>query len=74
MGSERALHRDRPHFHPRSVIEARHALCDRRRLLEAARGQQQVTSEYPGSMWVGGPTPFFPTPEAGESNMKIVFR
>jgi hypothetical protein len=27
MGSERALRRDRPHFHPRSVIEARHALC-----------------------------------------------
>jgi hypothetical protein len=29
--------------------------------------------KYPGSMWVGGPPPFFPTPEAGESNMKIVF-
>jgi hypothetical protein len=27
----------------------------------------------PGSMWVGGPTPFFPTPEAGESNMEIMF-
>jgi hypothetical protein len=29
--------------------------------------------KYPGSMWVGGPPPFFPTPEAGESNMEIVF-
>jgi hypothetical protein len=45
MGSERALGRDRPHFHPRSVIEARHALCDRRRLLEAVRGQQQVAAD-----------------------------
>ena len=27
----------------------------------------------PGSMWVGGAPPFFPTPEAGESNMEIVF-
>jgi hypothetical protein len=24
-------------------------------------------------MWVGGPAPFFPTPEAGESNMEIMF-
>jgi hypothetical protein len=45
MGSEWALARDRPHFHPRSVIEARHALCDRRRLLEAVRGQQQVAAD-----------------------------
>jgi hypothetical protein len=29
--------------------------------------------KYPGSMWVGGPAPFFPTPEAGESNMEIMF-
>jgi hypothetical protein len=29
--------------------------------------------KYPGSMWVGGPPPFFPTPEAGESNMEIIF-
>jgi hypothetical protein len=27
----------------------------------------------PSSMWVGGPAPFLPTPEAGESNIEIVF-
>jgi hypothetical protein len=29
--------------------------------------------KYPGRMWVRGPPPFFPTAEAGESNMQIVF-
>jgi hypothetical protein len=55
MRSEWTLGRDRPHFHPRSVIEARHALCDRRRLLEAVRGHQQVAADcWRATVTIGG--------------------